>query len=290
MKPVFIFFNGYGSSQIWWEYDYNQNKKMKKIDFLKNIGLMGDTYVFNYKFFNFNYYYKGETKEEKKINKTLNEKYKMYSPDIDFKLEDLDFKNICEQVYKNVIQKYGINRKYILICHGFGCCIGTLFSKLYKNDCLLNIFIDNPSFIEKAIKERINSEEGKKEKLTVRKYFKTNEQLKDILLKVKKSGDPNKYIKLLYELIGYYTEKNKLNYFTTKIPIQTVFFKSYNTDPKEKFQKENNKLLIQEKNKNKLPHTKYIIFLDADYYIWTNQTYSNEIIEEIINQLRKILL
>jgi hypothetical protein len=290
MKPVFILFNGFGSSHLWWEYDYKQNKKLKKLDFLKNIELMGDTFIFNYTFFNFNFYYKGDNKEEKKINKMLNNKYKMFSSDIDFTLEDLDFRNICEQVYKSVIQKYGLGRKYILICHSFGCYIGALFSKLYKNDCLLNIFINNPPFIEKIIKEQINSEEGKKEKATVRKYFKTNEQLIDILSKVKKSNDPNKYIKLLYDLVSYYSEKNKLNYFTTKMSVQTVFFKAYHTDPKEKYQKEWNKLLLQEKDKNKQSHTKYIIFLDADHYIWKNQTYSNDIIEEIINQLRRILL
>lgn len=289
MKPVFILFNGFSSSHLWWEYEYTTKKKIKKLDFLKNLELMGDTYVFNYKFFNFNYYYKGETKEEKKINKMLNEKYKMFSPDISFTLEDLDFKNICEEVYKNVIQKYGIGRKYILICHSFGCYIGTLFSKIHKNDCILNILIDNPPFIEKLIKEQINSEEGKKEKATVRKYFKTNKDLNEILSKVIKSNDPNKYIKLLYDLVAYYAEKNKLNYFTTKMPIQTVFFKAYITDPKEKYQKDWNKWLIYEKDKNKQPHTKYVVFLNADHYIWTNQTYSNEIIEEIINQLRKIL-
>ena len=47
---------------------------------------------------------------------------------------------------------------------------------------------------------------------------------------------------------------------------------------------------LYEKDKNKQPHTKYVIFLNADHYIWKNQTYSNEIIEEIINQLRKILM
>lgn len=287
MKPVFILFNGYGTSKILWEYKLVSHNKIEKINFIKKLQEIGDVYTFNYKFFNFNYYYKGTSKEEKKINKLLNKKYDMYSKDIYFKIEDLDFKNICSQVYQDVIIKHGMGRKYIVVGHSFGCYIGSLFSKLFKNDCILNICIDNAPFIERVIKEQINSEEGKKEKTIVRKYFKTNKELTDILTKVTKSSDPNKYIKLLFDLIGYYAEQNKLKYFSNKMSVNTVFFKVFTTDPKTKAQKDWNRWLLQEKEQNQKNNTKFIIFLDADHYVWNDKNYCDGIVEEIINQLRK---
>ena len=63
------------------------------------------------------------------------EEYLSKLPD-NVKKIDLDYKNICEKVYIAVKEKYGKNKKYIVIGHSYGGNIALLFSKLYKNDCV----------------------------------------------------------------------------------------------------------------------------------------------------------
>jgi hypothetical protein len=69
--------------------------------------------------------------------------------------------------------------------------------------------------------------------------------------------------------------------------VNTVFFKVFTTDPKTKAQKDWNRWLLQEKEQNQKNNTKFIIFLDADHYVWNDKNYCDGIVEEIINQLRK---
>ena len=143
---VIILIHGFGSSKLWWEYAFEGTANIRKLDFLDNLKKIGNVYSFNLTWFNINYYGTPENKKEKLIWKKIYDKYKEHTSNINFKLEDLDYKNICKFIYNNVIKKYGNNKKYIVIGHSYGGPIGLLFSKLYKNKCKLCVCIDNPPY------------------------------------------------------------------------------------------------------------------------------------------------
>jgi len=119
-----------------------------KLNFLDEIKKIGKTYTFNQPFFNTDYYYKSENKKNNEIWSKIYKKYKPHSSNINFKLEDLDYKNICEKVYNNVKNKYGPNKKYILIGHSYGGPIALLFSKLYYKDCILCCLLGTRKYIK----------------------------------------------------------------------------------------------------------------------------------------------
>ena len=82
-------------------------------------------------FFNINYYSTPNNKKDKILWGKIYEKYKPHSSNINFQLDDLDYKNICNKTYNLVKEKYGNNKKYIIIGHSYGGGIALLFSKLY---------------------------------------------------------------------------------------------------------------------------------------------------------------
>ena len=144
---IIILFNGFNSSKIFWEYIFEGKPILRKVDFLDQLKKIGKTHTFNHTFFNINYYYTPDDEKEKKLQNKIDKKYKTFSPNINFKLEDLDYKNICEKTYNTVKQKYGDNKRYIVIGHSYGGSIGLLFSKLYKDECVLCCCIDNPPYV-----------------------------------------------------------------------------------------------------------------------------------------------
>lgn len=173
MKPVIILFNGFGASNLYWQYDADKTPKtakLRKNDFLTNLEKIGDVYTFNSTFFNVDYYYVPEKEKQRNIWKKIYEKYEPHTSNIDFTLEDLSFKNICENVYKNVVEKYGKNRKYIAIGHSYGGSIALLFSKLYKNECQLVALIDNPPHTLDFFKKYENTAKDKKIIVTILDY------------------------------------------------------------------------------------------------------------------------
>lgn len=72
-------------------------------------------------FFNIIYYYTIDNIKEKERMRIIYKKYKPHTPDLDFTIKDLLYKNICKNIHNNVIEQYGTNRKYILVCHSYGC-------------------------------------------------------------------------------------------------------------------------------------------------------------------------
>ena len=283
---VFILFNGYGSSKAWWEYDFGNydTANLKKVNFLSQLKKLGNVYTFNYPFFNINYYTTPKTKKLLSVQHKLDEKYNPYSKNIHYNINDLDYKNICTQVYDNVIKKYGQNKKYVLIGHSYGCHIALLFSKLFKRKVLFNVLIDNPPYNHKLIKEYKKSTDKKKK--IVDKFIPTNDHLQKILSKIKNkspSENINKEIDKVYALNEYYSGISRLKYFDPILPVYTIFFRAYFSDPDANGKKSWNKWAITEKNEVSKNNTnfKYIICLDAHHFVWYVQEYSDNIINEI---------
>jgi hypothetical protein len=141
---------GFGSAKLWWEYAFEGTANIRKIDFLDNLKKITshtNVYSFNFTWFNINYYGTPNKKKDVLIWKSIYENYKEHSSNINFKLEDLDYKNICKYIYNNVIKKYGNDKKYIVIGHSYSGPIALLCSKMYKNKCKLCVCIDNPLII-----------------------------------------------------------------------------------------------------------------------------------------------
>lgn len=279
-KYIIILFNGFGSSKIFWNYAFEDKPDLRKIDFLDNIKKIGKTYTFNQPFFNVNYYSTPNNKKDKILWGKIYEKYKPHSSNINFKLDDLDYKIICDKTYNSVKEKYGNNKKYIIIGHSYGGGIALLFSKLYKNDCVLCCCIDNPPYVLSFF----NKYNDKNNKNILKKYS-NNDELKKSLKIIKNSEDikeKNKEIDDIYKLIGYKSSQDRIKYYDTRLYIPTIFFRAYYSKPKDyqidwnKYSMKEKKLFEKDKNMKK-----YIIMNEAEHFIWKNQEFSDIIIETI---------
>jgi len=279
-KYIIILFNGFGSSKIFWNYAFEDKPDLRKIDFLDNIKKIGKTYTFNQPFFNVNYYSTPNNKKDKILWGEIYEKYKPHSSNINFKLDDLDYKIICDKTYNSVKKKYGNNKKYIIIGHSYGGCIALLFSKLYKNDCVLCCCIDNPPYVLSFF----NKYNNKNNKNILEKYS-NNDELKKSLRIIKNSEnikEKNKEIDNIYKLIGYKSSQDRIKYYDTRLYIPTIFFRAYYSKPKDyqidwnKYSMKEKKLFEKDKNMKK-----YIIMNEAEHFIWKNQEFSDIIIETI---------
>ena len=280
-KYIIILFNGFSASKIFWNYAFEAEKpELRKIDFLDKLKKIGKTYTFNQPFFNINYYSTPNNKKEIIKKKKIFEKYKPHTSNINFSLEDLDYKNICEKTYNLVKQKYGNNKKYIVIGHSYGGMIALLFSKLYKNDCILCCCIDNPPYILSFF----NKHNDKDNKSILNKYP-NNDELKKSLKIIKNSenvGVKNKKIDDIYKLIGYKSSQDRIKYYDSKLYVPTIFFRAYYSKPKN-YQIDWNKYSMKEKKFfEKDKNMKHYIFMDeAEHFIWKNQEFSDIIIETI---------
>ena len=239
-KPVIILFNGFGGSKFHWEYYVTENLTVKKLTFLDDLKKIGDVYTFTSTFFNFDYYTKSSDENKEKKWRKIFKKYKPYSSDIDFTLEDLDYKNICEQTYNNVIEKYGTNRKFIVIGHSYGGQLAILFSKLYKNKCMFCVCIDNTPYDLDWYKDKKYTMK-KKDIDNVKNNFDTNIKLKASIDLIKNADNQeirNKELPKIYNLISYKSVQDRIKYYDKKLYIPTLFFRKFYSKPPTKFFKE----------------------------------------------------
>ena len=226
------------------------------------------------------YYSTPNKKKDKILWSKIYKKYKPHSSNIDFSLKDLDYKNICNKTYNNVKNKYGDNKKYILIGHSYGGGLALLFSKLYKKECILCCCIDNPPYVMKFF----NKYNDKNNKNILEKYT-NNDELKKSLSIIKNSDNVkeiNKEIDDIYKLVGYRSSQDRIKYYDDNLYIPTLFFRAYYTKPKNyeidwnKYSEKENKLFKKDKNLKG-----YIVMNDAEHFIWKSQEFSNIIIDNI---------
>lgn len=287
-KYVIILFNGFASSKIFWDYAFENKPELRRIDFLDKLKKIGKTYTFNLPFFNIKYYSRENNKKDRILWEKIYKKYKPYSSNINFKLEDLDYKNICKKVYDSVKKKYGNNKKYIVIGHSYGGILALLFSKLYKNDCILCCCIDNTPYVFNYL-NYFKKYNEKNDSDIIEKYS-NNNKLKKSLKIIKNSKDikeKNTEINDIYKLIQYRSSQDIIKYYDTKLYVPTIFFKAYTSKPKD-YQINWFKNVMKEKKlfKNVKNMKKYVLMDEAGHYIWDNQKFSNVIIETIKSLLK----
>lgn len=277
-KPIIILFNGFNTSKLFWDYAFEGKPILRKLDFLDNLKKIGKVYTFNQPFFNLNYYSTPNNKKDKILWGKISKNYKPNTSNINFKLEDLDYKNICEKVYNNVIEKYGKNKKYIIIGHSYGVPIALLFSKLYKNDCILCCCIDNVPYVLSFYKKHMDS------KSILQKYT-DNVELKKSIKIVKTYNEEE--IGDLFKLISYRLCEDRIKYYDKKLYVPTIIFKRY-VDNDNAHEIERYKYNIKEQNlfKKDKNMKEYMFMKGAEHFIWNRQDYSDTIINTIKNNIK----
>lgn len=284
---IILLFNGFGSSKLFWDYAFEDKPILRKLDFLNEIKKIGKTYTFNQPFFNVNYYSTPDNKKEKVLWGKIQKKYKPHASNINFTLDDLDYKNICQKQYDIIKNKYGDNKKYIVIGHSYGGPIALLFSKLYKKECVLCCCIDNAPYVLSLYNKYISS---KKDEKYISKKYSDDIELKNSLNIIKTSDnikETKKEIDDVYKLIECRSSQDRIKYYDDKLYVPTLFFKAYSPKPQNKHQVEWNKYnkkehQLFEKDKN----MKDYVFMDnAEHFIWKKQEFSDIIIQTIKNNL-----
>ena len=301
-KPVFILIHGFSSSSIWWQYKDIQTSKLKELTFLNELKKMGDVYEFTIDFFNILYYYTIKDEKERERMRIIYKNYQPHTAKLDFKIKDLQYKNICKKIHHNVMKQFGENRTYIPVCHSYGCLLGLLYSKMYKNECLFNVMIDSPPNYLELFTQQLNSKQSQKEKITINKYLHDDLQLKNMLNKIKTkitnnalSDDVNvnKEIMMIFDLISYIDSNERIKYYDKEFPIYTLWFRATYPNATNSFKIKQNKWGLKEKeiiDANNNPNNfKYITMSNAEHYIWFKQKYSDEIIDEIKKTLRTLI-
>jgi len=270
---VIVLFGGSFSSKVRWQYAFEGKSTLRKIDFMDELKKIGNVYSFNYEHFNLNYYANSPNKEEAKMWKKIIDKYQYFNENIDFSIEDLDYKNICSKTYNIIKNMYGDNKKYIVIGHSYGGSLALLFSKLYKNECILCCCLDNPPYVEEFYKEH-NENDNK----NILEKYKNNKDLQNSLDIVKKTKDQeirNNEIDNLFKFIMYKSSQDRIKYLSKKLYVPTIFFKRQD----DQWNKYNNKEKNQFKKDKNLKG--YIVRKNVGHYIWENKDFSDLIIKTI---------
>lgn len=281
---VTILFNGFTGTKKWWEYGFNGNPELPKIDFLDQLKKLGPTHTFNLPIFNLNYYMKADDPAERELWSAINKKYKLYTNDINFDLSDLDYKNICQKVYADVQHKYGPNKKYIVIGHSFGGPLALLFCKLYAADCALCCCIDHVPYILEFYKKH----DEHTEKTRVLGQIPDNATLQRKLSAIKNKSTPqterNQQIVAIYDLYSYLLSQYRIKYYDPKLYVPTVIFKAKVDNPSHA---ERNRYNNQEQKLFRAdPNLREFIFIpNAEHHMWRDPKVSAQIIDRIKAQL-----
>ena len=277
---LIILFNGFASSKLWYDYAFEDKPLLRKLDFLDRLKEIGTTYTVNQVFFNINYYATPNTKKEQTLWKKIYEKYSPTTSNINFNLEDLDYKNICINTYNVVKAKYGKNKKYIVIGHSYGGGLALLFSKMYKSHCILCCCIDNPPYTL----EFFNKYNDRENSHILEKY-KTNSDLKKSLRIIKNSSDvkeKNKEIDDVFKLISCKSSMDRIKYYDNKLYIRTIFIRAHNLGNLDwnKYARLEKKSFNADKNL-----VSYVMLKGAEHFVWKKQEFSDVIIKQIIDAL-----
>lgn len=291
MKPVFLLIPGFGSSAFWWDHTYDlKTKKISDIDFLNRLKKMGDVFAVTFPWFNVDYYFKGlsRPKAERELWRKYYKKYSIHSSDIDFTLDDLNYNAICKNLH-GALRKKHPKQKIIPIGHSYGGPIAFIFARMYVKECMFCCLLDSSSLSLARQTEFFKKEEKKEEKyikgLITPSKTKNEKKLQELLNDIKVSDDPDKSISTIYKLVSYNSTVWKINHLPPKIKlsIPIISFRSYYTGKLENYQKMWNAWCVEEPEI--IPDARCVVFLDAPHFLWYDQKYSDDIINNIQLQI-----
>jgi hypothetical protein len=263
---LFILFPGHGVLKKFWELDIDDDDKIVKLTFLKNLKKLGDVYTYTPNIYKYNYYEPHSVNGQKLMDNFIEKP-------ISLTLDQFDMDKECKRIYEEVKSYKG---KFILIGHSMGGLFANHFSHLYTNRCIKIILI------ESGILPTLRRAKSKK-------YPAFNkQQLMELENTIKTTKSEKKYNKSLntlidiaaYKFLQFYDNKH----YTGKLKLPTLYFDTINitknTKDDTKFNthalKEHTELIRLNKN-----NIKIINFINTDHFPWFNPRYSNEIIDEI---------
>lgn len=278
-KPIIIMFGNIGATPLLWSNAIRSKPELEEINFVKKLKRIGEIHNVDLPFNNINYYY---NPSDPKISKIFNiyKEQNAYSPDINFTLEDLDFKKICTKIHNDVTEKYGSSREYIIVGHSNGCDLARMFCKHYKSKCKLCVFINDQPYVLNYYKKN----NGRKIK-SLTKPVNSENKLKKALNTLQTTSnkkEANEIYEHIQNLIMYYYCKNRFENFDPKIYVPTLFFKAIPSKPVD-----NEKVFARLNRKQKRESAKdsnmklFKFFKDAESNIWWNQKYSDAIVRAI---------
>lgn len=215
----------YATSEI---KNVNNLDKIRKINFIKELKKIANVHIVEYSFINIINTYSSDFHNDVKTYK-LKFNRKKYRND-KFNIEDLDYKNICQNIHKQVIDIYGKNKKIICIGIEFGANISMVYANMYNKDCILCISVNSMPYTSKILSNQNY----------ISKYIKNNKDLHKLLNKLdnlqslidnninieenEKKKEEN--VIILRNLVFTYGVNNNIKYYTDNMLTKTIFIRS----------------------------------------------------------------
>lgn len=291
---LFVIFNGFSLSNKKWKYKYfDYDNEPEEIDILDKLKLLGDIYFATPNFSNLEFYRFHKNAEKQLKFENMNRKYNFVSQNIDYTINDLKLNKICEKNYNEIKQLYP-NHKLILIGHSFGGQIAIMFSRLYPDDCILNVLLDPAHYL--PIDDLLILYRNKYNHAEISQISddtistKLTESL-NIIKTYEKSLILNDSITQLQNFItAMFIREFITNYSTSIINVPTIIFRIYYDKQSEQYIIHNN---MNERERNMLSfiqNLEYIqlkqsVYGNIYHLIWYNQRISDMIIKKITDKL-----
>ena len=289
---LFILFPGHGTSEKFWEYDIVETKnskkkyKLKKLDFLKKLKKIGKVYTYTPKVYNIGYYDTGDEPGFENWYKIYQNQYKKPTK---ITLDDINIDKECKRIY-NLLK--GKNENFIPIGHSIGSWFALHFSNLYPSRCLKVIFLEgayidsNNNDFNRIKKNKIKANNID---LLVNRLFKIKKQDR-----FKYNKESLKDVNKLFDITLNYYYNNIKKELNGKLKVNTISFRNliFNIDKGVNSKEDNSYNMeridhdnfIYKKNGSKIT-THYLI--NSGHHPWREQRYSDQIIDEIKNSLKK---
>ena len=208
---IFLIFPGAGSTRKTFQLNDNNGRFDNTNDFLEQLGKLGRVHFVEQPWNNLNYY----------NDEDLDEQY-LYSPEIDFTVDDLNISRLCDKVLDEV--KAPASTKFILVGHSAGSLPIYYFSQRYPDRCLANFVIDGslwgPFYHDKKIHDaNVKLTQGV-----------TNTRIQELLAKIK-----TRDLKAIHELnnilAGFIDKQSPTKAKKLKVPTWSFRNLQINEDP-----------------------------------------------------------
>jgi hypothetical protein len=264
----FILFGDVMTGHQTWYY----NKDKKDINFVAKLEELGDVIILKPNYVNF--------MNLSKEKKSLNWFYKSKIKNNNFAIEDLQFENYSEWVYKQIDKK----KKFIAIGLDQGCHFAKFFCNQYPDNCICLYVLIDRNFTKKSFEKTFKSDTNYNFIKSIvgddyQNYMTenlTNEIIDDLLNKITNLENNERYIELLNGICKgiIRSQYDKIK----KMDIKTIIYSDAKTLSQDKIDEN---IKFNEKSDDKIIY--YYVIDDSEYLI--HGKYADEILNNIYGLL-----
>lgn len=263
-----ILFTGAGQSEKLMKVEYKNNKYIKN-NFINKLKKVTNIIIPDIKYKHVYYYQKNDIYGQTKF----------FNPIKTLTLDDISI----EKIIKNLdIDK---RKKYIIIGHSDGIYFAMEFAKQYPKLVKEIISLDGSWITIKLCKQRLINWKNENKKIL---FIKSQKQLDLLMNKITNEKDFKSLKKIMrykrYEHTKKCIDKKYQNIIKN---IKFTIFRDYNSEIKDKIDKQfNDYALLENKILSKISK-KYQIFwqIDASHTLWSKEEYKNQILNYVKCQL-----